>query len=148
MANLTFDVQGASVGIGNLQLQDILTQENIERMLYGMADIVVEELRRAYRAAGHGDTGATERAIKYRKHIKWRNGIPSLTVTVSGKRKDGQRYATVAFVLNYGRKKEYGQITGSYFWNRAIEAAEPRAVARCNEIIEQALVLDPFWAAP
>lgn len=139
MANLTFDVQGASVGLGNLQLQDILTQENIEKMLYDMADIVVAELKKSMQNAGHVDTGETIRHIGYNKSIKWKNGVPSVTVTVSGKRKDGQRFATVAFVLNYGRKKEYGQITGSYFWNRAIEAAEPKAVARCNEIIEQAL---------
>jgi hypothetical protein len=58
---------------------------------------------------------------------------------VTGTRPDGERYGTVAFVLNYGRKEEYGHITGSHFWNRAIENTESEMQKHMEEVFTRKL---------
>lgn len=57
---------------------------------------------------------------KQRKAKKDKSGNYYMTVSVQGKNERGERNATVAFVLNYGRREEYGKIAGSYFWTRAV----------------------------
>ena len=47
--------------------------------------------------------------------------------------------ATVLFVLNYGRAKEYGQITGTYFWTKGVRTAQKRVNAELERILTQKL---------
>lgn len=60
-------------------------------------------------------------------------------VTVSGKNERGERNATVAFVLNYGRQEEYGKIEGSYYWTRAVRRADGSLIPVYKKIISKKL---------
>ena len=54
---------------------------------------------------------------------KSKNGEYYSIVSLNGKNERGERFATIAFVLNYGRQKKYGLIKGQYFWTRAVKSA-------------------------
>ena len=62
-----------------------------------------------------------------------------MTITAVGKNEHGTRRATVLFVLNYGRAKEYGQITGTYFWTKGVRNAQKRVNAELEKILTQKL---------
>lgn len=64
-----------------------------------------------------------------------KNGDYYMTVSVSGKNERGERNATVAFVLNYGRREEYGKISGSYFWTRAVRRSETSVIPVYENVI-------------
>lgn len=76
---------------------------------------------------------------KQKKVKKDKDGNYYMTVSVSGKNERGERNATVAFVLNYGRREEYGKIEGSYFWTRAVRRSETSVVPVYEKIITQKL---------
>ena len=65
---------------------------------------------------------------------------PYVSVTINGNNKRGERNATVAFVLNYGRRPEFGEIAPAHFWERAkMKTAEalPQVYADTAEQIYQ-----------
>ena len=102
-------------------------------------DIIVEELQNAVRSSGCR-TEADASSVKYRKTIKRdKNGDPYISITAVGKNEHGTRRATVLFVLNYGRAKEYGQITGTYFWTKGVRNAQKRVNAELEKILTQKL---------
>lgn len=85
-------------------------------------------------------TEAYASSVKYRKTIKRdKNGDPYISITAVGKNEHGTRRATVLFVLNYGRAKEYGQITGTYFWTKGVRNAQKRVNAELEKILTQKL---------
>ena len=63
-----------------------------------------------------------------------KNGTHYISVSVKGKNARGERLATIAFVLNYGRQKKYGLIAPSYMWTRAVQRAE-KSIGRIYENI-------------
>ncbi len=121
--------------LDDLGLYDEDTEEEI---LVGCGDILVKKIKELF--TNDWNTLETFSHVTCKPKIqKGKDGIPYVTVTVTGTRADGERYGTVAFVLNYGRKEKYGHIEGSHFWNRAIEKTEAEMQQHMEEVINRKL---------
>lgn len=121
--------------LNDLGLYDEDTEEEI---LVGCGDILVKKIKELF--TNDWKTMETFSHVTCKPKIKkGKDGIPYVTVTVTGTRADGERYGTVAFVLNYGRKEKYGHIEGSHFWNRAIEKTEAEMQQHMEEVINRKL---------
>ena len=137
MASL--QVEGMNEMIHALSKIDLFDDEMQQELLYAAGDIIVEELQKMVKASGFR-TEAYASSVKYRKTIKRdKNGDPYISITAVGKNEHGPRRATVLFVLNYGRAKEYGQITGTYFWTKGVRNAQKRVNAELEKILTQKL---------
>ena len=137
MANIS--ITGADELMATLQKANIFDDEMQQELLYAAGDIIVEELQKMVKTSGF-HTEAYASSVKYRKTIKRdKNGDPYITITAVGKNEHGERRATVLFVLNYGRAKEYGQITGTYFWTKGVHSAQKRVNAELEKILTQKL---------
>ena len=137
MAKISFS--GTDELMATLQKADAFDDETQQELLYAAGDIIVEELQNAVRSSGFR-TEAYASSVKYRKTIKRdKNGDPYISITAVGKNEHGTRRATVLFVLNYGRAKEYGQITGTYFWTKGVRNAQKRVNAELEKILTQKL---------
>ncbi len=137
MAKISFS--GTDEIMATLQKANAFDDETQKELLYAAGDIIVEELQNAVRASGFR-TEAYASSVKYRKTIKQdKNGDPYITITAVGKNEHGTRRATVLFVLNYGRSKEYGKIDGTYFWTKGVRSAQKRVNAELKKILTQKL---------
>ena len=137
MASL--QVAGTDELMATLQKADVFDDEMQQELLYAAGDIIVEELQKMVKASGFR-AEAYASSVKYRKTIKRdKNGDPYISITAVGKNEHGTRRATVLFVLNYGRAKEYGQITGTYFWTKGVRNAQKRVNAELEKILTQKL---------
>ena len=137
MAKISFSVTDELMA--TLQKANMFDDEMQQELLYAAGDIIVEELQKMVKASGF-QTEAYASSVKYRKTIKQdKNGDPYITITAVGKNEHGTRRATVLFVLNYGRAKEYGQITGTYFWTKGVRNAQKRVNAELEKILTQKL---------
>ena len=137
MAKISFS--GTDELIATLQKANAFDDETQQELLYAAGDIIVEELQKMVKASGF-QTEAYASSVKYRKTIKQdKNGDPYITITAVGKNEHGTRRATVLFVLNYGRAKEYGQIAGTYFWTKGVRNAQKRVNAELEKILTQKL---------
>lgn len=137
MANIS--ITGADELITKLQKASEFDDEMHKDLLYAAGDIIVEELQKAIKTSGF-HTEAYASSVKYRKTIKQdKNGDPYITITAVGKNEHGTRRATVLFVLNYGRREEYGKIEGTYFWTKSVRAAGKRANKEIEKLLEQKL---------
>lgn len=137
MAKISFS--GTDELIATLQKANAFDDETQQELLYAAGDIIVEELQKMVRSSGFRTEGYAS-SVKYRKTIKQdKNGDPYITITAVGKNEHGTRRATVLFVLNYGRAKEYGQITGTYFWTKGVRNAQKRVNAELEKILTQKL---------
>lgn len=106
-----------------LQKSDLFDEESQTRLLKVGASKLIEQIV--------SETSRTNYNLKFispklkaGKVRKNKNGDYTITVTVNGKNSRGERLATIAFVLNYGRQKKYGAIKGTYFWTRAVKQTE------------------------
>lgn len=137
MANIS--ITGADELMATLQKANVFDEDMQKELLYAAGDIIVEELQNAVRASGFR-TEAYANSVKYRKTIKRdKNGDPYISITAVGNNEHGTRRATVLFVLNYGRAKEHGQITGTYFWTKGVRNAQKRVNAELEKILTQKL---------
>lgn len=137
MAKISFS--GTDEIMATLQKANVFDDEMQQELLYAAGDIIVEELQKMVKASGFR-TEAYASSVKYRKTIKQdKNGDPYITITAVGKNEHGTRRATVLFILNYGRAKEYGQITGTYFWTKGVRNAQKRVNAELEKILTQKL---------
>ena len=137
MAKISFS--GTDELMATLQKANVFDDETQQELLYAAGDIIVEELQKMVKASGFR-TEAYASSVKYRKTIKRdKNGDPYISITAVGKNEHGTRRATVLFVLNYGRAKEYGQITGTYFWTKGVRSAQKRVNAELEKILTQKL---------
>ena len=137
MAKISFS--GTDELMATLQKASEFDDETQKELLYAAGDIIVEELQKMVKASGF-HTEAYASSVKYRKTIKRdKNGDPYISITAVGKNEHGTRRATVLFVLNYGRAKEYGQITGTYFWTKGVRNAQKRVNAELEKILTQKL---------
>lgn len=126
MAQMRTD--GIEEAIRQLNKADLFTDENIKAMLTVGSTVMLEAVKAGFIGAGHSRTGQTYSHIKRRTAVrKNKYGDPYMVVTVTGTDSRGQRYATKAFVLNYGRRTG-GRITADYYWS----AAKNNAWARVN----------------
>ena len=118
MAN--FISSGADEVIRQLEQADLFGDEAASRLLDAGAELFVANVQKEMRAAPYR-LGSLLEKVK-RKGGKLRRdaqGRPYVTVTVNGTNKRGERNATVAFVLNYGRAEKFGRIEPAHFWTRA-----------------------------
>ena len=137
MANIS--ITGIDEPMAKLQKANVFDEDMQQELLYAAGDIIVEELQKMVKASGF-QTEAYVSSVKYRKNIKRdKNGDPYISITAVGKNEHGTRRATVLFVLNYGRAKEYGQITGTYFWTKGVMNAQKRVNAELEKILTQKL---------
>ena len=137
MAKISFS--GTDELMATLQKANVFDDEMQQELLYAAGDIIVEELQKMVKASGFR-TEAYASSVKYRKTIKRdKNGDPYISITAVGKNEHGTRRATVLFVLNYGRAKEYGQITGTYFWTKGVRNAQKRVNTELEKILTQKL---------
>jgi hypothetical protein len=137
MAKISFS--GTDELMATLQKANVFDDETQQELLYAAGDIIVEELQKMVKASGFR-TEAYASSVKYRKTIKRdKNGDPYISITAVGKNEHGTRRATVLFVLNYGRAKKYGQITGTYFWTKGVRNAQKRVNAELEKILTQKL---------
>ena len=137
MANIS--ITGVDELMATLQKANVFDEDMQQELLYAAGDIIVEELQKMVKTSGF-QTEAYASSVKYRKTIKRdKNGDPYISITAVGNNEHGTRRATVLFVLNYGRAKEYGQITGTYFWTRGVRTAQKRVNAALERILTQKL---------
>ena len=137
MANIS--ITGVDELMATLQKANVFFFYLQQELLYAAGDIIVEELQKMVKASGF-QTEAYASSVKYRKTIKRdKNGDPYISITAVGKNEHGTRRATVLFVLNYGRAKEYGQITGTYFWTKGVRNAQKRVNTELEKILTQKL---------
>ena len=137
MANIS--ITGVDELMATLQKANVFDENMQQELLYAAGDIIVEELQKMVKASGF-QTEAYASSVKYRKTIKRdKNGDPYISITAVGKIEHGTRRATVLFVLNYGRAKKYGQITGTYFWTKGVRSAQKRVNAELEKILTQKL---------
>ena len=135
MANIS--ITGADELMATLQKANVFDENMQQELLYAAGDIIVKELQKMVKASGF-QTEAYASSVKYRKTIKRdKNGDPYISITAVGKNEHGTRRPTVLFVLNYGRAKEYGQITGTYFWTKGVRNAQKRVNAELEKILTQ-----------
>jgi HK97 gp10 family phage protein len=76
-----------------------------DEILNAQADVIVEAQKSKGRSYGVERTGVTLNSIKKSKP-KSRKGSRVVYVTPTGKNKDGNRNAEVAFVNNYGKRTQ------------------------------------------
>ena len=137
MANIS--ITGVDELMATLQKANVFDEDMQQELLYAAGDIIVEELQKMVKASGF-QTEAYASSVKYRKTIKRdKNGDPFISIPAVGKNEHGTLRATDLFVLNYGRAKEYGQITGTYFWTKGVRNAQKRVNAELEKILTQKL---------
>lgn len=137
MAEFTFE--GMDDLIKAMQKADLFDEQTqTELLLAGTAqlrDLIQEEAGRAPYNLKFISSKLTEQ----KKVKRDKDGNYYMTVSVSGKNERGQRNATVAFVLNYGRREEFGKIAGSYYWTRAVRRSDNMVVPVYEKIITKKL---------
>ena len=137
MANVT--ISGVDTLVAALEKADLFSQETQEEMLFAAGDILVECIQQEMQRSNF-NIASLERNIYYTRKIKKNKyGEPYISVSVKGKNANGQRNATIAFVLNYGRSEDYGEISGGYFWTKGSKTAEPLIFKKIEEIAERRL---------
>lgn len=135
----SFTPSGIDDLINALQGADLFDEDTQEDLLKAgaahLSGIILEEANRA----PYNLKFISNKLTKNRKIKRDRDGNYYLTVSVTGKNDRGERNATVAFVLNYGRSEKYGKIVGSYFWTRAVSRAEKTVQPIYENIINEKL---------
>ncbi|MBQ9169138.1 MAG: hypothetical protein IJX67_12155 [Oscillospiraceae bacterium] len=135
MANLS--VSGMDELIAAMQEADIFDEATQTELLAAGSEHLRDVIREEVVRAPYNLKFVSQKLTKQRKAKKDKNGNYYMSVSVSGKNERGERNATVAFVLNYGRSETYGKIPGSYFWTRAVKRSENTVVPVYEAIITE-----------
>lgn len=137
----SFDVETGSMDefVSFLQSQGLFSEDMQEKLLTAGADQLQAEIRTQASRAPYRLQRISSKLSRSRKIKKDKNGNYYMTVTVSGKNEKGERNATVAFVLNYGRSKQFGKISGSYFWTKAVNKTERTILPTYERIVSKEL---------
>lgn len=134
-----FSVEGMDDLIKVMQQADLFDEETQTELLQAgtaqLRDLIQEEAGRSQ----YNLKFLSSKLTKQKKVKRDKDGNYYMTVSVSGKNERGERNATVAFVLNYGRREEYGKIEGSYYWTRAVRRADGSLVPVYEKIISKKL---------
>lgn len=136
-----FDVDFSSIDnlIRSLEEMDLFDEDMQSKMLNAGADHLMDTIRKEDGSSGYRLSRISSKLIKSRKIKKDKNGNYFTSVTVTGKNERGERNATVAFVLNYGRSEKYGKIEGSYYWTRAVNRTEKSLQGVYEDIVTEEL---------
>lgn len=134
-----FEVSSIDELIRSMQDLDLFTDEMQDKMISAGADTLMATIREEAQRSGQDLQRITGKLSKGRVLKKDNDGTRYRTVTITGNNARGERNATVAFVLNYGRSEQYGRIEGSYFWTRAVKRTENRLLPIYEKIINEEL---------
>lgn len=137
MASFKLESGSLDTLIKQIASMNMFDEETQEELLNAGADHLIGTIRKEASSAPYRLDRIAEKVTKSRKIKKDKNGNYYLTVTPSGKNFRGERNATVAFVLNYGRSEKYGKITGCYFWTRAVKSAEKTVTKIYADLIDK-----------
>ena len=139
MADFDVDISSVSDLIRSLNDAGLFDEDTQNKLLSAAADDLMDAVREEANRSGFDLKKTLTKLSKSKKVKRDKTGNSYLTVTVSGKNQRGERNATVAFVLNYGRSKKYGKITGSYFWTRAVKRSSKTVLSTYEKTITQEL---------
>jgi len=139
MADFDVDFDSISELISSLNKADLFDEETQRKLLSAAADELMDAVREESNRSGFDLKQITTKLSKSKKIKRDKTGDSYVTVTVSGKNQRGERNATVAFVLNYGRSEKYGIIKGSYFWTRAAKRSSKTVLDTYEKTITQEL---------
>lgn len=134
-----FEVDGLDELIRSLEKANLFDEETSQEMLFTAGDIFAEEVKTQMSKSPFHLADLAKHVTFQRKVKANKYGDPFIRVTINGKNAKGQRNAAVAFVLNYGRDKKFGQITGGYFWTVAKEKAKEKISKALQEIAAKKL---------
>lgn len=132
-----FSFNGMDELIAAMQEADIFDEATQTELLAAGSEHLRDVIREEVVRAPYNLKFVSQKLTKQRKAKKDKNGNYYMSVSVSGKNERGERNATVAFVLNYGRSEAYGKIPGSYFWTRAVKRSEKTVVPVYEAIITE-----------
>jgi len=139
MAKLVVD--GVDEAIRALEKADLYDEEAQKELLFTGADVIAESIQEQVSKSRFDIRHLVKRIKRSNKVKTLKNGDRACAVTVSGKNKHGVRNSVILFVLNYGRRKQYGQIVGEYFWTRGTKNAEKKVQevveAKASEILRK-----------
>lgn len=110
-----------------LQKADLFDEESQSRLLQAGAEHLMKQVKVEASKSKYNVRFVSSKLTK-NKLKRDKNGDYYITVTIKGKNDRGERLATIAFVLNYGRQKKFGRIEGSYFWTKAVQKASSSVV--------------------
>lgn len=139
MAGFEIDTGSMEGLVSFLQAEGLFSEEFQTKLLTAGVEHLQSEIRAQASRAPYQLQRISSKLSRSRKIKKDKNGNYYMTVTVSGKNDKGERNATVAFVLNYGRAEKFGKISGSYFWTKAVQKAERAVLPLYEEIVNQEL---------
>lgn len=134
-----FEVDGLDEFIRSLESANLFDDETKQEMLFTAGDIFVDEVK-TQMSKSHFRLGDLAKRITFQRKVKTNKyGDPFVRVTANGKNGKGRSNAAILFVLNYGRDKAFGQITGGYFWTVAKEKAKEKISKALQEIANKKL---------
>lgn len=139
MAEFDVDLSSMDSLIRSLEGLDLFDEDMQGKMLGAGADHLIATIRDEATRSDYQLKRISSKISKGRKIRRDKNGNYYMTVTVSGKNERGERNATVAFVLNYGRSEKYGRISGSYYWTRAVNRTEKTVQGVYEDIVTEEL---------
>ena len=136
MADISFE--GMDDAIRALDAAGEFDDQLISDMLHAGAEIVVQQIqtgitRSRFKLDGYAGSVQAARQVKRTRKDK----DPYLTVTANGKNEKGTRRAEILFVLNYGRREEFGRIEPGYFWTLATQKAQAPAAKAMEAVLEE-----------
>lgn len=133
MADISFE--GMDEAIRALDAAGQLSDELVGDMLQSGANVAIEEIK-------SGISRSRFRISDYSHHIsaskklKKSRGDSYINITASGKNERGERRAAILFVLNYGRRAEFGRIEPGYFWTLATKRAQEPAAQAMEAVLD------------
>lgn len=139
MAEFDVDFQSFGDMIQALQGLDMFDDETQSKLLNAGSELLMDTIQEEAGRSPYRLKNILAKLSRSSKPKTDKSGMKYVEVTVSGKNERGERNATVAFVLNYGRSKKFGKITGSYFWTRAVKRAEKGVLETYEDVITEQL---------
>lgn len=134
-----FEADGLDEFIRSLESSNLFDDETKQEMLFTAGEIFVDEVK-TQMSRSHFRLGDLAKRVTFQRKVKANKyGDPFVRVTVNGKNGKGRSNAAILFVLNYGRDKAFGQITGGYFWTVAKEKAKEKISKALQEIANKKL---------
>ena len=121
------EVDGLAELVRQLESADLYSDECAGKMLRDMAEDFESNVGKNMRSTRY-DIAHMIKEVGHKKKIKTdKDGSKYVTVSIKGKNNHGERNATIVFVLNYGRQKEFGYIPPGHFWDAAAQQTSNNA---------------------
>lgn len=140
MAEFEYDAQAISKLIDNLSKANLYNDENERKLVDVGSSEVLESIQTEMGRSSFDISKFRSKIKKSSKAKRDKNGNMSVTISPQGNYTGNgkpRRLAAILFVLNYGRRKQYGEITGDYFWTNGVRKGQTRAEEAMREEVEK-----------